>query len=354
MLLQNACLIGCSLYLIAEAFQRRTLGFLAIFVFFSGLDFIGQLTSYGLQWSVLYPEMWHPFFSYMSFVNQIFWAPNHGLPGWFFVALLALHLRCGGLAPTLLVFFAAALLWSPLAMMGALPFVAFVVLREPRKMLSPEVIRACIVGAAFMPVAAYLQADAARVTWAWMPGREGFLPFYLLFMALEIPHFIFVVEPGFLGRKPWRGALVLSIFLLWVIPFYSLGEYNDFAMRASIVPLAILAASFAFRVPQLGERKDPIRFVAWAIIAISAWSPVMEITRNLRLPAFAISPCDLVSSWREVATLRSANGDGDQYMVRIDRLPGWLLASPDALRPRLVEKGSCWPDHPLIARSEAS
>ena len=42
MFVQNACLIGCSLYLIAEAFQQRTLGFLAIFVLFSGLDFFGQ------------------------------------------------------------------------------------------------------------------------------------------------------------------------------------------------------------------------------------------------------------------------------------------------------------------------
>ena len=348
MFVQNACLIGCALYLIAEAFQQRTLGFLAIFVLFSGLDFFGQLTSYGLQWSVLYPEMWHPLFGYMSFVNQIFWAPNHGLPGWFFAALLALHLRGGGLTSVLLVFFAAAVLWSPLTMMGALPFVAFVVLREPRKMLSPEVIRACIVGAAFMPVAAYLQADAARVLSGWTPGREGFLPFYLLFIGLEIPHIIFVIAPGFWSRKPWSGALVLSILLLWVIPFYTLGEYNDFAMRASIVPLAMLAACFALRMPQLGELKDPLRFAAWAVIAISAWSPAMEITRNIRLPAFAISSCDLVSSWREVARSRSANGDGDQYMARIDRLPGGLLPPPETLRSRVAEKGSCWPDHPFV------
>ena len=351
MFVQNACLIGCSLYLIAEAFQQRTLGFLAIFVLFSGLDFFGQLTSYGLQWSVLYPEMWHPLFGYMSFVNQIFWAPNHGLPGWFFAALLALHLRGGGLTPVLLVFFAAALLWSPLTMMGALPFVAFVVLREPRKMLSPEVIRARIVGAAFMPVAAYLLADAARVLSGWTPGREGFLPVYLLFIGLEIPQIIFVIAPGFLSRKPWSGALVLAILLLLGIPFYALGEYNDFAMRASIVPLAMLAACFALRMPQLGELKDPLRFAAWAVIAISAWSPVMEITRNMRLPAFAISQCDLVSSWREVASLRSANGDGDQYLARFDRLPGWLLAPPDAVRPRVAEKGSCWPDHPFVVRA---
>ena len=49
MFVQNAALTGCALYLIAEAFQRRTLGFLVIFVLFSGLDFLGQLKTYGPQ-----------------------------------------------------------------------------------------------------------------------------------------------------------------------------------------------------------------------------------------------------------------------------------------------------------------
>ena len=61
-----------------------------------------------------------------------------------------------------------------------------------------------------------------------------------------------------------------------------------------------------------------------------------------------LSPCDLVSSWREVAIPRSANGDVDQYLARIDRLPGGLLAPPETLRSRVAEKGSCWPDHPFV------
>ena len=354
MFVQNAALTGCALYLIAEAFQRRTLGFLVIFVLFSGLDFLGQLKTYGPQWFVLYPEMWHPFFAYLSFVSQIFWAPNHALPGWFFAALLALHLRGGGLAPILLVFFAAALLWSPLTMMGALPFVIFLVLREPKMILSPEIVGACLAGAAFLPIAIYLQTDAAGITSNWMPGAEDFPSFYLLFLGLEIPHVVLVVAPAFLTQGPWRGALILAIFLLCGIPFYRLGEYNDFAMRASIVPLTILAACFAWRVLELGELRDPLRFVAWAIIVIGAWSPAMEILRNLRLPAFAISSCDLVSSWREVATARSAKGDGDQYMAHIDGMPGWLLAPPQALRPGLREGASCWPDHPFARRPPAA
>ena len=347
MFVQNACLTGGALYLIAEAFGRRTLGFLAIFVFFSGLDFFGQLRTYGLQWSVNYPELWHPFLAYMSFVNQLFWAPNHALPGWCFVALLALHLRGGGLAPVLLVFFAAALLWSPLAMMGALPFVLFIVLREPRKMLSLEVIRACVIGAAFLPVAAYLQADAARVVSGWLLSEDGFVTLYLLFLGIEIPPVIFLAAPAFSQRRSWSGGLILAVLLLVLIPFYSLGVSNDFAMRASLAPLVILAACFSTRVLELRELKDPIRFVAWIIVALGALTPLTEVIRSVRTPAYAISPCDLVSSWRELAG--SSAGDLDHYMIRASHAPDWLLPPPPTLRPRLREEGnSCWPDHPFV------
>lgn len=264
------------------------------------------------------------------------------------MALLSLHLRAGGLAPLLLVFFATALLWSPLTMMGALAFIAFVMFRERGQLFSSRIIFALLACAAFAPVAVYFQADAARVLSRWMLGREHFLGFYLLFIGLEIPHLIFVLAIIFMRQKPWSGALALSILLLCLIPFYALGEYNDFAMRVSIVPLTILAACFAWRFLELRERKDPLRFAAWLIIGVGAWSPMMEMMRNSRLPAFAISSCDLISSWREVASLRSAQGDEGQYLARHDRLPTWLIPPPQSTRPRLRESQSCWPDHPLV------
>ena len=346
MLVQNACLTGCVLYLIAEAFERRTLGFLAIFVIFSGLDGLFFFIRSGFGAMPFHLEGWHPFFQYSSFVTQIFWVPNHGLPGWWFAALLALHLRCGGLAPILLVFFAASLLWSPLTMMGALPFVLFILLREPRKMLSPPVIQACVAGLAFLPVAIYLQADAARIASRWMFSQENFPILYLLFIAIEIPHAILLVTPAFFQKRSWSGGLILAILLLLLIPFYNMGVANDFVMRASIVPLTMLAACFALRALELTELKDPNRLAAWIIIAIGALTPLTEVIRNIGFPPYAVSPCDLVSSWRELAGPRE--GHLDHYIVRATRAPDWLLAPPQAVIPRLRETQSCWPDYPIL------
>ena len=345
MLLQNACLMGCALYLIADAFERRACAFLGIVVLFSGLDCIGWLLFHSPAGLLFHTEGWNPLFQYSSFVTQIFWVPNHARPGWWFAALLALHLRGGGLAPILLVFFAAALLWSPLAMMGALPFVLFVILREPRTMLTPQVLWACVAGAAFLPVAIYLQADAARVAHRWIVDLEIFPLYYALFIGLEIPHTVFVAAHAFAQRRSWSGALVWTIVMLLVIPFYWWGPANDFAMRASIVPLMILSACFATRALELNESKDPIRFVIWIIIVIGAATPLTEITRNIRMKAYAISPCDLISSWRERAA--SDEGNLDHYIVRADHMPGWLLAAPQDRRPRLRETESCWPDYPV-------
>ncbi len=348
MLLQNACLTGCALYLIAEAFGRRTIGFLGIFVFFSGLDYLGSFAFHGLYGLPDHLEWWNPFFQYSSFVTQLFWVPNHALPGWWFAALLALHLRGGGLAPILLVVFAATLLWSPLAMMGALPFVVFVLLREPRIMLTPANVLACAAGAAFLPVVIYLQVDAGSVASGWMIAEDMFPFSYLAFIAIEIPHAIFVAPYALAKRPSWNGALLLAILMLLVIPVYWLGPGNDFAMRVSIIPLVILGACFATRALDLNESKDPIRFVILIILVLGAVTPLVEIVRNIRKPAYAISPCDLISSWRQQES--ADDGNLNHYMIRADHMPGWLLAPPPTVRPRLRETESCWLDHPTLAR----
>ena len=348
LLLQNACLTGCALYVIAEAFGRRSLAFLGIYVFFSGLDLVGIFLSYGLHNFPDHLEWWNPFFQYSSIVTQIFWVPNHALPGWWFAVLLALHLRGGGLAPILLVFFAAALLWSPLAMMGALPFVLFVILREPRKMLTPEIILSCVAGAAFLPVVIYRQVDAGSVASGWLIAEENFPFYYLAFIAIEIPHAIFVAPHALTQWRSWSGALWLAIAMLLVLPVYWLGPGNDFVMRVSIIPLVVLCACFAPRALELTERKDPIRFVILIILLIGAATPLVEIVRNIRKPAYAISPCDLISSWRQQENVN--DGNLNHYMIRADHMPGWLLASPQAVRPRLREAESCWPDYPRLAK----
>ena len=348
MLLQNACLMGCALYLIADAFERRACAFLGIVVLFSGLDCIGWLLFHSPAGLLFHTEGWNPLFQYSSFVTQIFWVPNHALPGWWFAALLALHLRGGGLAPILLVFFAAALLWSPLAMMGALPFVLFVILREPRKMLTPEIILSCVAGAAFLPVVIYLQVDAGSVASGWLIAEENFPFYYLAFIAIEIPHAIFVAPHALTQWRSWSGALWLAVAMLLVLPVYWLGPGNDFVMRVSIIPLVVLCACFATRALELNERKDPIRFVILIILLIGAATPLVEIVRNIRKPAYAISPCDLISSWRQQENVN--DGNLNHYMIRADHMPGWLLASPQAVRPRLREAESCWPDYPRLAK----
>ena len=346
MFVQNACLAGCALYLIAEAFERRRPAFLALFIFFSGLDVIGLWTLQGIDWLPMHLENWHPQVQYYSFISQMFWSPNHFLPGWWFAALLALHLRGGGLAPVLFVLFAAALIWSPLTMMGALPFVIFVILREPRKMMSPDVIRACLAGAAFLPVAIYLQLDAASVEQRWLLKHPEYT---LLFLGIEIPHVAFIVTVALNRAMPWSRVLALSIVLLLLIPLYSIGVNNDFSLHASIVSLMFLAACFVSRVLELSQLKDPIRFFAWTIIVIGAVNPVVGILRNIRVPSYGISVCDLASSWNELGggKVTSLN----QYMVRVDRMPDWLAPPPQSLRPRSSEAESCWPDHPFVVRA---
>ena len=351
MLVQNSWLTGSVLYLIAEAFGRRTFVFVVLFIFFSGLDCVAFIRSYGLFDLPSHIEWWNPLFQYSSFVTQIFWVPNHALPGWWFAALVVLHMRDGGLTPILLVIFAAALIWSPLAMMGALPFVLYVLVRQPLKIVSPAVIQACFSGLAFLPVVIYLKTDAGMVQSGWLFAAEMFPYIYMTFIIIEIPHAAFVVVHAINLKLIWREALTLAIVMLLVIPFYLLGPGNDFAMRASIVPLVVLGGSFVSRVISAYEDKEQICIALAIVVLLGAATPIVEIKRNMTMKPYAISPCDLISGWRELSS--GQEGNLDHYMARADHMPDWLISPPQEVRPRLRETQSCWPDHPVLSKKQS-
>jgi hypothetical protein len=107
-----------------------------------------------------------------------------------------------------------------------------------------------------------------------------------------------------------------------VIPMYKIGLNNDFAMRASIPALAILAV-------MLGTAcSDALAHGLWtswmvlaaASLAIGSASGGMEIRRALIRSPLAVSECNLV----QVSRSDHPTVDLVEYLARIDRIPRWI------------------------------
>jgi hypothetical protein len=149
-----------------EGKQERTIA-LAVFILFSGWDLVGTAiySALGVDLSWDHIERWNFSYQYSSNVTQAFWVPQHAIAGW--TCALAFLLWRKGLVPV--GFLAASILlvaiWSPLAIMGAVPFAllaGFKTLRCHVLSLSDIAIGALALAVA-LPALLYLQIDASSV-----------------------------------------------------------------------------------------------------------------------------------------------------------------------------------------------
>ncbi len=355
LLAQNALVLGTIAYFTALLAGVRKTPFLLILIGFSGLDILPILLAEVIEMSKGEPflafahiEWWGEYYStvrlqYSSHITQLFWVPNHMAPGWWFGLLALLYVRKEIDLPAVMASFAALLMWSPLAMMGAAPFVALFALEQlPRRIFAPSVWAAAAVGLCFLPIALYLVDDAGAVPHELLLTREGYLLRYALFLAVEIPQAAIVLYAWNKVEPFDRRILALSLALLMLIPFYSIGVSNDFVMRVSIPPLFLLAFAFA-RIAVLTPR-DESRFATAisVIVILSAATPILEIKQALR-QNYAISDCNMLTSWHK--------GDPSvlptNYWARVEKVPAWLMSTQGA-GALTVEDRKCWPDHPFL------
>jgi len=127
------------------------------------------------------------------------------------------------------------------------------------------------------PLVGYLTADVARIPHVWMFNVPSWTVQNLVcFWLFEFG--IFALLVGALGttRKAMFGV---AIAMLMLIPLFSMGAMNDFAMRASTAPLAVLAyIGIEIILSRPWRRTLPLIVV----FALGLGTPFAEISRGYR------------------------------------------------------------------------
>lgn len=345
MLMQNTILFALIFYFIVPMHVKFWQGatIISIFVVFSGLDVVPVLVNLMRTGTtpgdhLITPgdhlEPWSGLFQYSSHITQLFWVPNHAIPGWTFVCLHLLWQRGKISVSVPACAFLYIAYWSPFVAIGAAPFVFYAgsldliggkIGRRDVALLSLAAFPALLSGI-------YLFQGSGTVVRGYEFYAPNFWPIYFVFICVEfIPFVALTVDMrASAGKDP---TFLLAVICLLLIPFYSLGVANDFAMRVSIPALAFLAANFAVVLTDnIAERRQlALTSFAGLILLIGSVTGAMEVRRALIRSPLPISQCNFVEAWKQspFAAMSMAS-----YLGDLNALPEWMRPqSPAGVLP---------------------
>lgn len=315
------CLLGLALVtaLLARGAtsQREVASRLLVFVLFSGMDIVGSVLSKQLPVMGGHIEWWAGLFQYSSHTTQLFWVPNHALPGWLVVAWL-LGMKRGALPTGLaLALIACVPLWSPLTAIGLAPLLLVAGIdalraQGARALLQPAGLVVALVLAGL--VFPYLLLAGQALPFTMATGHAPptyFWERYVEFVLLEfLPLGVLLLLRDRRDPLVWTAVLVLLL-----LPLVRFGPYNDLAMRASIPALAVLAIRmgtwFAERWSQPGGAEDTRASFAMLLFAIGALTPLLEFSRVLVLSPWAFNP--------QRSVIATTGGNAPHYLAPVDQ-----------------------------------
>jgi hypothetical protein len=251
--------------------------FFALFLTFSGLDPIGYALTGREGGALAHKEWWAEgfLFSYQGQASSFIWAPQHALPALLGVGVL---LPEGGRDPPPVIvvpLLCTVAFWSPFVALGLAPIALAATWRVWKDVAFDwgAVAIGLFVG---LPLIAYLLSGSSGVPHGpnW-PRTMAELWSYLSFVALEFG--LLLIALSLCGWRRLRFPSVI-VPLLFTLPLYRVGLYNDFTMRMSIPALVVLGLAAAATVSE--ERNRRVLPLALLMLVGSAASVLEMVGRS--------------------------------------------------------------------------
>lgn len=269
-----------------------------VFIFFSGLDALGYMLSTGEFFlgrgikggkdGIEYWARGQEFLGYNSNTFLLYWSPHHALGGWLTSALLFFEVVRKKRVANIVFIWVLSILWSPFVTVGLLPFVGYGLAGNFRRLFSFQNIFGA--GSVVLILVPYFLAGSTFKNpqgWIWQVTTiVDFWPHLALFYLLEFGLYALIVfEYWDKMTKEFRAFFVLSLFVLFALPMYSYGFYNDFMLRASIPALFFLFLVVSAYIINKGISfkniviKNSALKLLFVLLLIGSCTAVVEIAR---------------------------------------------------------------------------
>ncbi len=315
--------------------QLRSLIAISIFILFGGWDSIGTLFNHNYSEAPLgtHIEWWAQIAQFSSHTTLLFWVPQHVIAPWLIASYILFLLNKNQTRHSLLLFSSFSFLWSPIASIGLLPFIAIVMTIQYResRLNTFEFTNNFLIGPVFATLGVlFYSSNSIQFPSHWQLTEHGFIPNYLLLILLEVlplsipflllhlkQRFSFnqiALPPSFKLSGSEKALGWTALIVLTALPLYKLGIMNDLAMRASIPALLVLCSFYLkFLKPDSSfQLKQVIPTVVCIIIGSGA--ALNEVYRSVRYFSFGAPNISKIGSLRnqpdnETVEQRAGNSD---------------------------------------------
>lgn len=274
--------IGLTLFLILMSIYLKKISIknILIFIFFSGLDIIGQLMYIGVPLGTDHIEHWSKILSYQSNVTLLFWVPQHAIAGWLFTVLILNLIREEN--KYIIFIYSLSLFWSPFVFIGLFPFVAYYSFKNIKKSINIYNMFSIVIVFIF---GMYYRLNNSNGTFKMLWQSTNLYDSWfvvLMFYVLEFIIYSFILSEKFKKDK----IFLISIVTLSLIPLLQFGMGGDFVMRASIPSLCVLCFFIIKYINENGHCKN----ILIALLLVGSLTGMFEISRSVK--SFGIK-CDV-------------------------------------------------------------
>ena len=232
-----------------------------------------------------------------------------------------------------------AAIWSPLAIIGAVPLVAWAGLRSlhGRKLRWTDIAIAFAALVLALPALAYLAADAQQVP----SGLRSVRPLSLAaFLLLEVAPFLWIACRLAGTRRFGADTVIVAAAMLAILPFFHVGDGADLVMRASIAPRAVLAGATIAGLIQTDWRTHRATVaIAALLLSLGAVTGAAELARARRYAPAPQPPSPLPQVWhRQTGWV----ADISTYLARIEAMPAFVRPQAPGLVDGRTANANCW------------
>ena len=258
-----------TLYFLNRKFKKCSYVALVLLICFSGLDVIRYIIRNGVLPTVEHIEWYGDFFyQYSSNTTQLFWIFNQSVMVWL---IMSMFINIDNHKYTLALC-ALTFAYSPWAMIGLLPYMLVVFVKNIKNSINATNICVCLIMLIIFGS-------------FYFSGTKGSNPFHISFLYFDGSYKAYIMlvllEFGLyyllIGKKNYEYYYVTLISLLF-IPFIQ-DESLNFCMRVSIPALFMLMYYVA---SALYDNNGIKRILLIVLLMIGSYTPFTEVYRSIR------------------------------------------------------------------------